>query len=205
MSFAQRISDKDLSNFVFIIRKIKRTVPLGDQQNSVLKSLYTDNDSNIHIADAIVRAVMNDEISAYTNPSDSIKISNNQIQQILIDTKEYTKIDYSSSAISEIIIYENWYFDKKNMTMNVDFVGFSPTIRNAKDTAVYYPLFCVLPNDFLKMCKKYSLPTTDNTKKISLEEYFNDRQFKSRILKVKATNREWVYDSKNNVWLHPDN
>ena len=186
-------------------KRVERILSLLNLENNPLTSLYSNTDSNQHIAAILVKALMNNSIKAYISITDSFSyLSIAQLQQLLADTKEETDVDYTSTVISDIIIKEVWYLNRKLKRMERSVIALAPTIRNKKDSSIFYPLFWIKPNDFLSVCKQYHVITTDTTtNKMSLSEYIEQRNFSSRVLNVKEGNIEYIYSKERNAWIPP--
>jgi len=159
------------------VRYVQRTVNLSDEFNRPLSYV----DSNKTITDVLVDLLKTGKITAYSDTLDSAVMGSNLAA---------ATISKEDSAIKGYMLLESWQFSRSLGKMKVRIVGLAPC--NNKDTS-FQPLVWFRYNQLRIEFKNYNvlIPLIEKRRHpklkfntISLNDYFENRMFSSKVAKV---------------------
>ena len=174
-SFAQ------LNKTYFIERTATRSIELSDPLNHWLQEINASDDSCQTFIAMLQHALTKGALRAYHDINDTIAMD------------QLSKATAISTTCDRYIFLEKWRFVPEIRKMVIIVAGIAPAYCEANDT-VYKPLFWINYDSLRAISAHYYVAGT----KMSVDDYFESRNFKSRIINVVVTDTIYYLQKAGN-------
>lgn len=189
-------------------KKVWRIIDLREKMNQPLYFPTTQMEGKNNLVNLLMAGIKDGSITAYDAKNDDefkTPISYDQAKEAFgatarkkqirnVDTGELKdtiiNADFRSEEIKQILIKEEWYFDKQTSTLNVRIIGISPIREYFRDedvnqeTILRQPVFWVYYPEARALLASNEVFNTQNTARNSTyDDLFLKRMFTSYILK----------------------
>ncbi|NDC40462.1 MAG: gliding motility protein GldN [Chitinophagia bacterium] len=187
-------------------RRVWRVIDVYEKQNIAFRYRGDENTGGGMFIEILLDAVKSGDIAAYSsfNSDDRFteKLTKDQILQQVApkadtieqedaDGNKITKISYTEFDPASVVAYrvkEDWMFDRNQGKMVVRIIGIAP-LREFRDengnVKGIAPMFWLYYPDIRKTLASYETYNPNNeVARISWDEFFESRQFSSKIYKV---------------------
>lgn len=191
-------------------KKIWRIIDLREKMNQPMYFPTTQLEGKNNLVNLLMAGIKDGSITAYDAKNDEdfqvfTPINYDQAKEAFgatakkkqirnVDTGELKDttitVDFRSEEIKQILIKEEWYFDKQTSTLNVRIIGISPIREYYRDedvnqeTVLRAPLFWVYYPEARPLLASNEVFNTQNTaRNATYDDLFLKRIFTSYILK----------------------
>lgn len=189
-------------------KKIWRIIDLREKMNQPLYFPTTQTEGKNNLVNLLMAGIKDGTITAYDAKNDDefkTPISYEQVKEAFgatakkkqirdVDTGELhdtiINSDFRTEEIKQILIKEEWYFDKQTSSLNVRIIGISPIREYYRDedvnqeTVLRQPIFWVYYPEARALLASNEVFNTQNTARNSTyDDLFLKRIFSSYILK----------------------
>jgi gliding motility associated protien GldN len=191
-------------------KKIWRIIDLREKMNQPMYFPTTQLEGKNNLVNLLMAGIKDGSITAYDAKNDEdfqvfTPINYDQVKESFgatakkkqirnVDTGELKDttitVDFRSEEIKQILIKEEWYFDKQTSTLNVRIIGISPIREYYRDEDVNQenvlraPLFWVYYPEARPLLASNEVFNTQNTaRNATYDDLFLKRIFTSYILK----------------------